>query len=172
MNVYYSVEEKLLKADMYMYDSNYVKAHRMFTEILQEEPDSALAHYGMGVLMRYHLQNITQAEEHFRLALQFKPDYTFAAEEYVLLLYHLKDFAKLEAFAPKALLLPGIKASFVLQVLGNAAEACGELEKALALYEEGALKSTDSRAFGDLKDCAARIKAKLLNERRPNYLLG
>lgn len=172
MNVFYSTEEKLLKADNYMDNCRYVKAHRMYTEILQEEPDSALAHYGMGILMRYHLQHITQAEEHFRLALQFKPDYTFAAEEYLSLLYYMKEYEKLDAFAVRVIAMPGIKETYVLHVRGNAAEVCGDLEKALALYEEAARKSTDSRVFGDLNDSVSRIKMKLLNERRPNYLLG
>lgn len=172
MNVFYSTEEKILKADTLLYSGRFIKAQRLYKEILEEEPACAQAHYGTALIMRYLLSDFKMAEEHFRLALHFDPLYAAACEEYLKFLLHVKKYTRLHELALQALAVPGIKRAFVFTLQGKANEEAGDFAEALNHYEKAARCCTDEYDYYDLNSDISRVKDKLKKGKTVNYILS
>ncbi len=170
MNVYYSVEEKLLQADMLMHARRYLKAHRLFKEVLEDEPDNAFAHFGIAFIMRYMLHDNKTAEQHFRYAVLFNPQFADTYPEYLRYLLTVNKYAELFELAEKALAVPGVSPVLVHTVCGNAKEQCGLFREAIVYYKLAARKATDEYEYSDLLSDIKRVKQKVEKENAVNYI--
>jgi tetratricopeptide (TPR) repeat protein len=77
--------------------NRYEEAEKEYKEALRINPDDALAHYNLGVLL-YELKRYDEAEKEYREALRINPDYAEAHGNLGILLKNLnrKDEAKKE----------------------------------------------------------------------------
>lgn len=64
-----SEEEYLIKANEYLLDWDFLKAHRVLTELLEEEPCSGKAHAMMGEIQFFIQNEPIAALTHFKLAI-------------------------------------------------------------------------------------------------------
>ena len=69
-----SEEEYLIKANEYLLDWDFLRAHRVLTELLEEEPCCGKAHAMMGEIKFFIQNEPISALRHFKLAIQYTPN--------------------------------------------------------------------------------------------------
>src|SRR3546814_560350 len=106
--VNFDLEEKFLKADALIGENRLSEAAKLLENILLDAPDFGKAHNHMGRLFETKFKNLQRAEDHYRLALKFSPDYTAAYYNYAYLLSSLRKFDELEALLKECINVPGI----------------------------------------------------------------
>jgi len=52
----------------------YDQAKKCFDLVLKKEPDDALAHYNMGILLKHYMKRPAEGDQHFRRVVQLRPE--------------------------------------------------------------------------------------------------
>ncbi|GBC98944.1 hypothetical protein HRbin17_01463 [bacterium HR17] len=68
-----SLDELLAKADALRYDGHYDEAEQLYLQILQQQPDNAAAHCGLGLVYCFHGGRFDESVEELRKAVELAP---------------------------------------------------------------------------------------------------
>ena len=71
-----------LLADLYLERKEYIKAEREYKEILESDPGSADAYFGLGEVYRLSGTDVSAARRMYREALRLNPSHVGAALQY------------------------------------------------------------------------------------------
>jgi Tfp pilus assembly protein PilF len=156
----YDIEEKFLLADQLISESKLSEAAKMLENILEEAPDFGKAHNHMGWLYETKFKNLTRAEEHYRLALKFSPDYTAAYYNYCYLLSSLRKFDELEKLLERAIGISGISYATLYNEYGLMREMQGELDDAIHYFKLHIKNSFDGKSIDSAADSIKRCERK------------
>ncbi len=156
----YDIEEKFLQADQLISESKLSEAAKMLEAILEEAPDFGKAHNHMGWLYETKFKNFARAEEHYRLALKFSPDYTAAYYNYCYLLSSLRKFDELEKTLEHAIRVSGISYATVYNEYGMMREMQGELDDAIHYFKLHIKNSFDAKSIETAADSIKRCERK------------
>jgi Tfp pilus assembly protein PilF len=156
----YDIEEKFLQADQLISESKLSEAAKMLEDILEEAPDFGKAHNHMGWLYETKFKNLTRAEEHYRLALKFSPDYTAAYYNYCYLLSSLRKFDELEKLLERAIGISGISYATLYNEYGLMREMQGELDDAIHYFKLHIKNSFDGKTIDTAADSIKRCERK------------
>jgi Tfp pilus assembly protein PilF len=156
----YDIEEKFLQADQLISESKLSEAAKMLEDILEEAPDFGKAHNHMGWLYETKFKNLTRAEEHYRLALKFSPDYTAAYYNYCYLLSSLRKFDELEKLLEHAIGVSGISYATLYNEYGLMREMQGELDDAIHYFKLHIKNSFDGKSIDTAADSIKRCERK------------
>jgi Tfp pilus assembly protein PilF len=156
----YDIEEKFLQADQLISESKLSEAAKMLENILEEAPDFGKAHNHMGWLYETKFKNLTRAEEHYRLALKFSPDYTAAYYNYCYLLSSLRKFDELEKLLELAIGISGISYATLYNEYGLMREMQGELDDAIHYFKLHIKNSFDGKTIDTAADSIKRCERK------------
>jgi Tfp pilus assembly protein PilF len=156
----YDIEEKFLQADQLISESKLSEAAKMLENILEEAPDFGKAHNHMGWLYETKFKNLTRAEEHYRLALKFSPDYTAAYYNYCYLLSSLRKFDELEKLLERAIGVSGVSYATLYNEYGLMREMQGELEDAIHYFKLHIKNSFDGKSIDSAADSIKRCERK------------
>jgi tetratricopeptide (TPR) repeat protein len=143
-------------------------AAKLFEKIVSERPDSAKAHYYLG-LAKKNLGDLEAAEQHYRLAIGYDADLSAAHNNLGLLLLENGDLVHAESELHTYLSghLEEADANFNY---GLIMEASGELEKAKEHYNKAAEIDPEDPApwfgLGDLARRRGNLKEALANYRK------
>ena len=132
---YYDLEEKFLVADRLINDGKISEAAHTLDEILQEAPDFGKAHNHLGWLHETKFKNYSKAEEHYKYALKFSPDYTAVYYNYAYLLSTLRRFDELEKLLEQAIKIPGINFGTIYNEYAIMKELQGDFDGAIHYYK-------------------------------------
>jgi Tfp pilus assembly protein PilF len=158
----YDLEEKFLTADKLISENKLSEAARLLEEILEEAPDYGKAHNHMGWLFETKFKNLLRAEEHYRLAIKFSPEYTAAYYNYSYLLSALRKYDELEKLLATAIKVSGINYATVYNEYGLLREAQGNLDDAIHYYKLHIKNSFDSKAIETAAESIKRCERKKL----------
>jgi Tfp pilus assembly protein PilF len=156
----YDIEEKFLQADQLISESKLSEAAKMLEDILEEAPDFGKAHNHMGWLYETKFKNLTRAEEHYRLALKFSPDYTAAYYNYCYLLSSLRKFDELEKLLERAIGVSGVSYATLYNEYGLMREMQGELDDAIHYFKLHIKNSFDGKSIDSAADSIKRCERK------------
>ena len=159
-NVNFDLEEKFLKADRLISENKLGEAAKMLEEILEEAPDYGKAHNHLGWLFETKFKNLTRAEEHYRLALKFSPDYTAAYYNYCYLLSSLRKFDELEKTLEHAIRVSGISYATIYNEYGLLREMQGELDDAIHYFKLHIKNSFDAKSIETAAESIKRCERK------------
>lgn len=166
MDIYEEYIESIIQmADQAIDNGQDDEAKRWFERGLCEEPGSAKLHFRMACLLQYGLDDKAGAEQHYLLAIKFKPDYRSAYVNLAQLYLDNEKYVGLENLMQKAMKVEGFNKTFVYENLGKVAEAEGQFSKAIAWYRKGMMQALDIFDVDDLKDHIKRNKYKRLKKR-------
>ena len=166
MDIYEEYIESIIQmADQAIDNGQDDEAKRWFERGLCEEPGSAKLHFRMACLLQYGLDDKAGAEQHYLLAIKFKPDYRNAYDNLAQLYLDNEKYPGLEKLMLKAIKVEGFNKTFAYENLGKAVEAQGQFKKAIALYRKGMMQALDNYDVDDLKDHIKRNKYKRLKKR-------
>lgn len=68
-----SLEALLAQADALRYDGQYEEAERLYLIILEQDPDNAAAHHGLGLVYCFHGGRFEESVEELRKAVALAP---------------------------------------------------------------------------------------------------
>jgi tetratricopeptide (TPR) repeat protein len=69
------IDEYIEEAKRLVYDEGHEPALKLLNNILFEEPGYAKLHHTLGCVYFYHAEDLKKAEQHFRLAIRFDPEF-------------------------------------------------------------------------------------------------
>jgi Tfp pilus assembly protein PilF len=159
-NINFDLEEKFLSADKLISESKLGEAARLLEEILEEAPDYGKAHNHMGWLFETKFKNLKRAEEHYRLALKFSPDYAAAYYNYCYLLSAVRKFDELERVLEHAIRVSGISYATIYNEYGLLREMQGNLDDAIHYYKLHIKNSFDSKTIETAAESIKRVERK------------
>jgi Tfp pilus assembly protein PilF len=156
----FDLEEKFLNADKLISENKLSDAAKLLEEILEEAPDYGKAHNHMGWLFETKFKNLARAEEHYRLALKFSPDYTAAYYNYCYLLSSLRKFDELEKVLEHAIRVSGISYATIYNEYGLLREMQGHLDDAIHYFKLHIKNSFDSKSIDTAAESIKRCERK------------
>ena len=132
---YFELEEKFYEADKMINDGRISDAAHLLEAILTEAPDFGKAHNHMGWLYETKFKNLTKAEEHYKFALKFSPEYPAGYYNYAYLLSTLRRYDELETLLNDAIKVPGISYSTLYNEFGLMNEALAKFDDAIHYFK-------------------------------------
>ena len=129
------LEEMFENADFLIKENKIADAIALLHEILTEAPDFGKAHNHLGWIYETKHKDLVKAEEHYRLALKFRPDYCASYYNYAILLSTLRKYTELESLLQKAEACPGINRATIANEYAIMYESTGRFDDAIASYK-------------------------------------
>lgn len=156
----FDLEEKFLSADRLISEGRLSEAAHMLEEILAEAPDFGKAHNHLGWLFETKFKNYTRAEEHYKLALKFSPEYPAAYYNYSYCLATLRKHDELEKVLAQAIKVPGINYATLYNEYALMREAQGRLDDAIHYFKLHIQNSFDSKGIDTAAESINRCEKK------------
>jgi tetratricopeptide (TPR) repeat protein len=132
----------------------------MLEDILAEAPDFGKAHNHLGWLYETKFKNFSRAEEHYKLAIKFSPDYPAAYYNYCYCLSTLRKFDELERVLEAAIKVPGINYATIYNEYGLLREIQGKLDDAIHYFKLHIQNSFDSKSIETATESIRRCERK------------
>lgn len=171
MNTYYTIEEKYLKAVEKAYYGSNPKALRLLKEIIEHDPFYARAHFQLGKIYYYEMNDYQTAGFHFKTCLSLEPSFPDNYFHYLSLAVFLNMEKLVNVIAEKALKTPGVDAAEIYELLGLHAEKNESWPKALDLYQKAFSAVTEKDQKETIEESLARIKIKMRQAKSYQYFL-
>ncbi len=154
-------EELYLEAENAIKNNDFVSAKRNFEEILQDDPTNACTHNSLGWLYKTQFDDYKTAENHYRAAIRYAPDYPHAYWNLVYLLTDLERWDELKDLLNQCIKIPTIDKSLVYCRLGIMDELKEQFEKAIKHYQKGILLCINDERLEELKKNMDRCEFKM-----------
>lgn len=158
---YYEVEEKFQSADRLINEGRISEAAHLLDEILAEAPDFGKAHNHMGWLYETKFKNYPKAEEFYKLALKFSPEYTAVYYNYACLLSTLRKFDELEKLLGVAVTVGGINYATIYNEYGLMYEVQGKFSDAIHHFKLSVQNSYDAKSMESAIESIKRCERKM-----------
>lgn len=152
--------EMMLEVDQLISDNKIMEATDLLNEILAIEPGYGRAHNHMGWIYDAKLKLLDKAEEHYKLAIKFSPDYASGYTNYAFLLSGQRRFGELEAVLKKAELCPNINRATIANEYGIMYESLGKFDDAIIFYKNNILYTFDNKVIDTAVANIERCKRK------------
>lgn len=150
----------LLEADS-LIDGNQIKEAKEFlTQIIQENPDYGRAHNHLAWLYETKLKRFDRAEEHYKAAIKFSPEYPAGWLNYADLLRSLEKYTELESILQQMRKVKGLSKVRVNAETGYMYEKRRMYEEAITAYQEALKESLDNEEVERFKAAIERVKYK------------
>ena len=160
MNTYYTIDEKYLQAvDKVTWKTP--KALQLFNEIISNDPLYAKAHYQLGKIYYYDLEDHQTAGYHFKTCMELEPAFPGNYYHYLHLVVFLNMEKQVRLIAEEALTVPGVVVADIYELLGLSAEKNKQLEKALTAYNNAFDTVTDNDDKRNIEKAIERVTAKM-----------
>jgi tetratricopeptide (TPR) repeat protein len=111
-------------------------------------------------LFETKFKNLQRAEEHYRLALKFSPDYTAAYYNYCYLLSSLRKYDELEKLLGDAIKVSGISYATLYNEYGLMREMQGKLDDAIHYFKLHIQNSFDAKSIETAAESIRRCERK------------
>jgi tetratricopeptide (TPR) repeat protein len=158
---YFELEEKFHEADKMINDGRISDAAHVLEGILAEAPDFGKAHNHLGWLYETKFKNFNKAEEHYKYALKFSPDYPAAYYNYAYLLSTLRKYDVLEKLLDDAIKISGINHATLYNEYGLMNEAKGSYKEAIKFYKLYIQNCYDNKSLEAAADSIKRCERKM-----------
>lgn len=155
-----SVNQKFIRADQALQQQKVGDALKLLNEIIEEQPDYGRAHNHLAVIYFQAAKDFDRAEQSFKLALKYNPEFPPVYYNYGNYLTALQKFEQLNDLMEKALDVQGINKAHVYNQFGIMHELQGDYDKAIESYQEGIRFVFDDKALEQSSKSIERCKRK------------
>ena len=104
--------------------------------------------------------NFIRAEDHYKLAIKFAPEYPAAYYNYCYCLSALRKYDELEAILELAIKVPGVSYATVYNEYGLLREIQGKLDDAIHYFKLHIKNSFDAKSIETASDSIKRCERK------------
>jgi len=154
------LEEMLDQANLDIKDGMYEKASNTLEKIIDLDPNFGKAYNHLGYLYEVKFKEYEKGETLYKLCIEKSPMYPAVYYNYSILLSTLGKWSELEALLDKAINVPGITKSTILNEYAIMLEQQGKLDEAIAKYREAGLSTLDKGVLDRAKTSIERCKSK------------
>lgn len=171
METYYTIEEKYLQAVEELKYGDTPKSLQLLNEIISNEPLHARAHYQLGKINYYDLNDYNAAGYHFKTCNELAPGFPDVYFHYLHLLLFLHMDKQFEAVSKKALSVPGVNLASVFQLTGLLAERVKDWNEATKSFRKAFLEVTDKSQKEEIEEALKRISEKVNQAKLFHYTI-
>jgi tetratricopeptide (TPR) repeat protein len=172
MDIYLTIEEKYLQAVEELSFGNTPKALQLLNAIIADEPFYARAHYQLGKLYYYEVNDYQEAGYHFKTCAELEPSFPDVYYHYLHLLVFLCMEKQVSFVKEKALSVPGVCAACVYDLEGLFAEKKKDWTRAKEAYRNALMNATCKYEKDNIEQSIERVKAKKRLTKKYNYELS
>lgn len=155
------LQDLFLQAKHLTRSGSYTKAVDVLRRIIREAPDFGKAYGKLGWIYDLKFQKYEEAEEFYKLALDYHASYHETYYHYAALLSRLKRFEELEPFLERALRVPGINKGILINERAIMNELRGEYSWAIELYRDSIRYSLNQKDVEDRFQSIERCRRKM-----------
>ncbi|PMB00113.1 hypothetical protein CEN50_04480 [Fischerella thermalis CCMEE 5268] len=154
-------ESTLAQADSLIKAGQIQTAVELLVKILQYNPQFGKAYNYLGWIYETQYQNYTYAEECYRNAMKYAPDYAPVYLNYAYLLLSGRRFDELKAHLDEALAIPNVSKDRIYNHYGLMYEMQQNPEAAMSYYVKAVMSTLDTSTLPYYKEAIERCKVKL-----------
>jgi Tfp pilus assembly protein PilF len=154
-------EEMFAQADRLLNDGVIMEAVEKLSQILKRNPRFGKAYNHLGWVYETKYKNPARAEEYYKAAMQYAPNYNASYLNYAYFLSNQARFDELEAHLDKLSTLPGIAKDTVANEYAIMYEMTGNPTAAIDYYQQAAIVTLDTAKLERYREGIDRCKKKL-----------
>jgi len=169
MDIYFTIEEKYLKAVDELNYGESPRALQLLNEIIDNDPSYARAHYQLGLIHYYNIEDYQAAGYHFKLCVELDSTYPDVYYHYLKLIVFLNMGNIVNIVAEKAMCVPGVNIAAISDLLGLYSEKNKRWDNAINYYKKALLESTSKKQSETIEESISRIEVKKNQAKKYNY---
>lgn len=158
---YIDCEEMFAQADLLIKEDRIQPAIEVLFKILQRNPQYGKAHNHLGWIYENKYKNSANAEECYKKAMKYAPEYAAAYLNYCYLLSNSQRFDDLKAHLDITLNVPSIPRETVYLEYAIMYEMQQNPEAAIDYYLKAAMTTLNSDKLNSYKESINRCKTKI-----------
>lgn len=158
---YLECEDMFAKADELIKEGDIKGAVETLFKITQRSPHFGKAYNHLGWVYENKYKNYAKAEEYYKKALEYAPDYAASYLNYTYFLSNLSRFDELRAHLDKSLTVPSVVKETIYNEYGVMLEMTGTPQEAMDYYVKAAMTTLDSTKLEQYKASIERCKQKI-----------
>ncbi len=159
-NVFSKADEMFFEADEKIRNGQIVEAKDLLVELINQFPEYGRAYNHLGWIYETKYKDYTAAENYYRKALEFAPDYPAVYLNYAIVLSSTEKFDELEELLNKALSVPGVAKDKIFNEFGIMYELKGEFLKDIDYYKKAINASLAEKDIEIYRESINRCKTK------------
>lgn len=154
-------EEFFAQADRLLTEGATMEAVEKLSQILKRNPRFGKAHnhIAWAYETKYNKKNL--AEEHYKMAMEYAPDYIASYLNYCYLLSSLARFDELKEHLEKMSNIAGIAKEILYMEYAILSELQGNIEAAIDYYRQAAIVTLDIGKLGKYMESIDRCQKKI-----------
>lgn len=157
---YYELDRLFFKADNDIKDGLIAEAFDTLQYIVAEEPEYGKAYNHLGWIYETKYKNFPKAEECYRLAIKYAPEYTAVYINYCILLSTLEKYDLLTELLQKALTVAGVNKAKIWNEYGIMYEMRGMYPEGIEAYKKAIQYSISDEDIDRFEKSIYRIRKK------------
>lgn len=154
-------ESMLAQADIFLKEKRIQESVELLFKILQLNPQFGKAYNHLGWIYEIEYREYTRADEYYKKAIKYKPDYSASYINYARLLSTCKRFDELKAHLDLALTIPTVSDELIYNEYGIMYEMQQNPEAAMNYYVKAAMTTFDDKKIALYQESIDRCKKKL-----------
>jgi tetratricopeptide (TPR) repeat protein len=154
-------EEMFAQADRLLNEGVIMEAVEKLSQILKRNPRFGKAYNHLGWVYETKFKNTARAEEYYKAAMQYAPQYNASYLNYTYFLSNLGRFEELKAHLDRISNIPGIAKDTVYNEYAIMYEMTGNPQAAMDYYQKAAIITLDSLKLDKYKESIERCRKKL-----------
>jgi Tfp pilus assembly protein PilF len=155
------LNERFEYADAIIKEAKIAEATQILQSIVRERPDFGKAYNHLGWIYENKIQDLKKAEDYYKLAMQYAPEYRAIYYNYAVLLSNQNRFEELSKLLEAATHVPGINMATIWNEYGIMYESSGQFSKAINAYKESIKFVYDDKGLETRVASINRCKKKL-----------
>jgi tetratricopeptide (TPR) repeat protein len=154
------IEEYMEQALEIAWMEGHERALKLLDKLLYEEPGYGRLHNTLGIIYMKYADEVTQAEMHFRLAIQFNPEFAEPYSNLAQVLQQAERHDELIEVCLKGLNAKKANKALLLENVGNSWELKRKYRKAIKSYRDALSHSAELWNCKVLEESIKRCKRK------------
>lgn len=154
-------EEMFIEADRLLNEGVVMQAVEKLGQILKRNPRFGKAYNHLGWVYETKYKNMARAEEYYKAAMRYAPEYNAAYLNYCYFLSNQGRYEELKAHLDKIAEIPGIAKDTVANEYAIMYEMQGNPQAATDYYQKAALITLDGAKLDKYKESIERCRKKL-----------
>jgi len=169
MDTYYTIEEKYLLAVEELKYGETPKSLQLLNEIIANDPLHSRAHFQLGKIYYYDLNDYNTAGFHFKTSNELEPNFPDVYFHYMHLLQFLQMEKQFEVVRAKAITVPGVNLASIFLLAGLIDERHKNWTAATENYRRAFLEVIDGTLKQEIEDSIKRVSQKVRKSQGISY---
>lgn len=154
-------EELFAQADKLLNEGIIMEAVEKLAQILRRNPRFGKAYNHLGWVYETKYKDMARAEEYYKAAMQYSPNYNASYLNYSYFLSNQQRFDELKTHLDRVAQLPGIAKDTVANEYAIMYEMQGKLQEAMDHYQRAAMVTLDGIKLDKYRESIERCRKKM-----------